>query len=216
MTPIDGVIFDFNFTLVHQGDPADWLERACRRLGRRPVADAGVIAYLDDVWAHAQAVDPLSRRDTSPAVHREVFELTMAGLPEVDADLSAALYDGLLDIWVAYDDAVPTLTVLRRAGVKVAVLSNIGVDIRPVLQRDGLADLLDAVVLSYQVGCVKPEPGIFAHTLQELGVAAERALMVGDSWRADAGAAALGIRSLILPRTSGPEHGLDAALRLVG
>lgn len=39
--------------------------------------------------------------------------------------------------------------------------------------------------------------------------------MVGDSWRDDAGAAALGIRTLLLPRTTGPVHGLDAVLRLV-
>jgi FMN phosphatase YigB (HAD superfamily) len=39
--------------------------------------------------------------------------------------------------------------------------------------------------------------------------------MVGDSWKDDAGAGALGIRTLILPRTRGRVHGLDAVLRLV-
>ncbi len=40
--------------------------------------------------------------------------------------------------------------------------------------------------------------------------------MVGDSWQDDAGAAAIGVRTLVLPRTDGPEHGLDLVLRLVG
>jgi hypothetical protein len=38
---------------------------------------------------------------------------------------------------------------------------------------------------------------------------------VGDAWRDDAGAAALGIRTLILPRTDDPSHGLELVLRLV-
>ena len=36
-----------------------------------------------------------------------------------------------------------------------------------------------------------------------------------DSARVDVGGAALGIRTLILPRTRGPVHGLEAAARLV-
>jgi len=39
--------------------------------------------------------------------------------------------------------------------------------------------------------------------------------MVGDSGRDDSGGTALGIRTLILPRTSGPVHGLGAVVSLV-
>jgi HAD superfamily hydrolase (TIGR01509 family) len=66
------------------------------------------------------------------------------------------------------------------------------------------------------VGAVKPEQEIFVHALKRLGLHAGEVLMVGDNWRADAGAAALGIRTLILPRTTGTTHGLGAVLRLVG
>jgi FMN phosphatase YigB (HAD superfamily) len=40
--------------------------------------------------------------------------------------------------------------------------------------------------------------------------------MVGDSPDDDTGAARLGVRTLILPRTRGPVHGLEVVLRLVG
>jgi HAD superfamily hydrolase (TIGR01509 family) len=86
----------------------------------------------------------------------------------------------------------------------------------PFLSQAGLVDKLDGVVLSYEVGTVKPQPEIFAHALEFLAMPAADALMVGDSWRDDAGAAAVGIRTLILPRTSGPNHGLEAVLRLIG
>ena len=88
------------------------------------------------------------------------------------------------------------------------------VDLRPILQRAGLA--VDAVVLSYEVGSVKPDRGIFEHALALLGATPDESLMVGDSWRDDAGAAALGIRTLLLPRTTGRTHGLAAVLRLLG
>jgi FMN phosphatase YigB (HAD superfamily) len=63
---------------------------------------------------------------------------------------------------------------------------------------------------------VKPQPEIFRAALDALEVAPEETLMVGDAWTDDGGAAALGIRTLILPRTRGRVHGLDAVLRLVG
>ena len=40
--------------------------------------------------------------------------------------------------------------------------------------------------------------------------------MVGDSVEDDGGAAHVGMRTLILPRTAGPTHGLEQVLRLVG
>lgn len=161
---------------------------------------------------HAREVDPGSDRDHSAEAHAAVFHEVMAG--HVAAELQNALYDVMLDMWWAYDDAAPLLSALRQRGVRTAVLSNVGVDIRPVMERHGLS--ADAVVLSCEVGAVKPQPEIFAAALAALGVEPQEALMVGDSWEDDAGAAALGIRTLILPRTRGRLHGLDAVLRLVG
>jgi HAD superfamily hydrolase (TIGR01549 family) len=122
----------------------------------------------------------------------------------------------MLETWVPYDDALPTLRELRRRGVKLAVISNAGVDVRRVLDRTGMTGLLDAVIISHEVGVVKPSPAIFERALVALGVAPAAALMVGDNPRDDGGAARLGVRTLILPRTEGREHGLEAVLRLVG
>ena len=122
----------------------------------------------------------------------------------------------MLEYWIPYSDAVPTLSGLRDRGVRTALVSNVGVDIRPVLDRTGLTGLLDSIVLSYEAGAVKPAEGIFQAALNALSVEPERALMVGDSWLDDAGAAALGIRTLLLPRTRGERHGLGLVLRLVG
>jgi HAD superfamily hydrolase (TIGR01509 family) len=223
-TAIKGVIFDFHATLVDGGDPVSWIDAAAQRLGRPlhgstapgTAEFAGLCEHLDRIWEHASSIDPDGDRDLSHARHRDVFSRTVAIRSDVDADLIDALYEVMPDQWLAFDDTVPVLQELKARGIKIAVLSNIGLDIRERLHRIGVADVIDDVVLSYEVGVVKPEPGIFAHALELLDLPASEVLMVGDSWRHDGGGAALGIRTLLLPRTSGPIHGLDAVLRLVG
>jgi len=221
---VEGVLFDFHSTLVDQGDPDVWLRAGWRAAGREgdPAASLGVeaaaqvVAFLDRIWEGARVIDPDSRRDVDPIVHRAVFDALIETVPLLDHELAEALYDTMLDMWWAYDDAAPTLKTLHDNGIRTALVSNIGVDVRPVLERTGLAGLLDAVVLSCDVGAVKPDPAIFAQALQRIGVRPDRALMVGDSWRDDGGAAQLGARVLLLPRTRGPVHGLEQVLLLVG
>lgn len=220
-TDVRAVLFDFHHTLVDGGDARGWLRAGWAAAGRpgdpaTGLGAAGASAaadFLDRIWDHARVIDPDSTRDESPAQHRAVFLRTVAGCPGVDPDLAEALYVAMPERWEAYADTVPVLTALRERGVRTAIVSNVGFDLRPVIARSGI--VVDAVVLSYEVGLVKPDAGIFAHALQELGATPQESLMVGDSWRDDAGAAALGIRTLLLPRTTGPVHGLDAVLRLV-
>jgi HAD superfamily hydrolase (TIGR01509 family) len=222
--PIKGVIFDFHGTLVDGGDPVSWIDAAAQRLGcplngsTAPGTEEfeGLRKHLDRIWEHAFTIDPNSERDLSHRRHRDVFTQTISLRPEVAPDLIDALYAVMPDQWLAFDDTVPVLRELRARGLRIVVLSNIGLDIRDRLNHIGVSDLIDGVVLSYEVGMVKPEPGIFTHALEILDLPASQALMVGDSWRDDVGGAALGIRTLILPRTAGPIHGLDAVLRLVG
>lgn len=211
MRPIRAVIFDFHATLVDQGDAAEWLDLAIDTLGAADEIDREAVSRrLDALWIHAREIDPDSERDLSAERHRETFIGVMSG--HVPDDLLVVLYDVMLELWVAYEEAAHVLSELRSRGIRTAILSNVGFDIRPLLTREGLEP--DVMVLSYEVGVVKPNPGIFAAAIEALGVPPEDVLMVGDSWMDDAAAAALGIRTLILPRTRGRHHGLDIVLRL--
>lgn len=222
--PIEGVLFDFHSTLVDQGDPRDWIRLAWKHAGRDgdPVDVLGaakverLASWVDRIWERARDVDPNSERDLDPIRHRKVFRALVDAQPEADPELGSALYETLLEPWTPYDEAGPVLRALKEQGVRTALISNVGVDVRRVLDRAGFAGLFDAVVLSYEVGAVKPDAEIFQRALDLIGVPASRALMVGDSWRDDAGAAELGIRTLVLPRTAGSTHGLDLVLRLTG
>lgn len=222
--PIKGVIFDFHATLVEGGDAGRWLDAALGYLvedGRaKPDLSAdqivGLREHLDQIWQHAHIIDPRSERDLSQDRHWEVFNRTVAMCPGIKPDLIAALYAVMPDQWLLFDDTLPVLRELKSRGIRTVVLSNIGLDIRPLLDRVGVSGLLDGVVLSFEVGLVKPDPAIYARALELLDVPGIHALMVGDSPRDDVGGVPLKIRTLILPRTEGRVHGLRTVLQMVG
>lgn len=215
--PIRGVIFDIHSTLVDQGDADTWLDAALAMSPHALAPDErrDLVAFLDRIWEGARISDPDSTRDLSFDAHARVFhELIDAG-PGVDRSLADALYSAMLDTWHVYDDAIPMLQALRSAGIRTCLLSNAGVPISTVLDREGMTGWYDDAVLSYEVGCVKPDERIFRIALDRLGLPAEEVLMVGDHARDDGGATHLGIRTLILPRTRGRVHGLAAVTALV-
>ncbi len=100
------------------------------------------------------------------------------------------------------DGAVALLERLRAGGLRIALVTNHTVDEQMgKLRRCGLTDLIDVLAISEAVGAAKPDPRIFAFTLEQLGCAADEVVMIGDSWSADiVGARAVGIRALWLNR----------------
>jgi FMN phosphatase YigB (HAD superfamily) len=94
------------------------------------------------------------------------------------------------------------LRALRRRH-RLAVVSNFDYTptARHVLEREGIVDLFDSVVISDEVGWRKPKPVIFERALQRLGITPGEALFVGD--RADidvAGARGVGMPSAWINR----------------
>lgn len=215
--PIRGVLFDLHSTLIDQGEATAWLDVALQR-APHALSDAdreSLLGWLDRIWEGARIRDPDSLRDLSPEDHYRVFHALLADGPGVDATLGDALHATLLDTWHAYADTVPTLAALHEAGVRIAVISNVGLDVTEVLEREGIAAFADAVVLSKDVGSVKPDVGIFDAALDALQCEPHEALMVGDSGKDDVGGTVLGMRTLILPRTRGDVHGLGAVIDFV-
>jgi putative hydrolase of the HAD superfamily len=111
----------------------------------------------------------------------------------------------------AYPDASPALAGLRELGLKLIVVSNWDVSLETVLERCGLAPLLDDVVSSAAAGARKPDPAIFEVALELAGCQPGEAVHVGDTPEEDVeGARAAGIRALLIDREG---HGDIASLR---
>jgi len=99
-----------------------------------------------------------------------------------------------------FDDAVPFLTGLRASGTAVALVSNCGDTTRALLDYLGVIPLADAVILSCEVGSMKPFPDIYLSALEDLGVAAADAVMIDDQPSFCAGAEAVGVRAIQIIR----------------
>lgn len=225
MRPARAVLLDFAGTLLVPEPREQWVAAV------RPDLDAAARADLAERLDRAgrpggpeperlpeALADEYARRDVSREAHRAVYEQLLAPVAG-SPSRTAALYDRSTSPpgWVAYPDALPVLRELRRRGVPVAVVSNVGFDLRAVFVAHGLDGLVTAYVLSYERGLVKPRPELFAAGCAALGVEPQDALMVGDNPVADAGGVALGVRTLLLPYSpAGRDHGLEAVLRLVG
>jgi putative hydrolase of the HAD superfamily len=100
-----------------------------------------------------------------------------------------------------YPEVPRVLARLRARGARLAVVSNWDVSLHDVLERTQLRPLVDAVVISAELGAAKPDPAIFRAALERLSAAADDAVHVGDSIEADVeGARAAGIEAVLVAR----------------
>jgi HAD superfamily hydrolase (TIGR01509 family) len=107
--------------------------------------------------------------------------------------------------------ALDTLQALRARGMKTAVASNAPFPpamMRRQVRSNGIAERVDAVVFSSEVGRRKPAPELYQAALDRLGVAPSEALYVGDRFVEDyEGPRRLGMQAVLckaLARTPVP------------
>jgi HAD superfamily hydrolase (TIGR01509 family) len=220
MGRVEAVLFDFSGTLFRLEEDASWFEgikvderevdgHVQAELMRRLTAPVGQHVEMTPEAYHAWV-----NRDLEPHLHREAYlhVLRESGLADHHAE---TLYGRVIDpsSWTPYPDTADVLTGLHHQGIKTAVVSNIAFDVRPAFEAIGVADYVDEVVLSFEVGAIKPDAAIFETALDRLGVEAARAVMVGDSDEADGGARAIGCGFALvdpLPTTQRPDGLRDA------
>lgn len=162
------------------GVPAARIQQAF--VQTRPARSIGTYA---DVEADLAVVLAAAGLDPSPEALAQLVQMEAAFLAE-----NARLFD----------DALPVLRRLRSRGIRTAVVSNCSHSTGPVVDRFGLEDEVDAVVLSFEVGVAKPDSAIYLAALERLGVGAADAVFVDDQDEYCAGAEAVGMRALLLRR----------------
>lgn len=102
----------------------------------------------------------------------------------------------------AYDAPGPTLATLKGAGHKLALVSNYAHTqvLTDALARLDLLPYFDALVVSADVGYLKPHPRIFEAALEALDVTPDEAVMVGNDLTCDVeGAKKAGLRAVWTP-----------------
>lgn len=119
------------------------------------------------------------------------------------------------EAWQGYVGEVPerNLRVLRQLhaeGYRLVLLSNTNPCMMEFVLSDrfdghghSLADYMDALYMSYEVGMMKPDPNFFHHVLMKERVIAEEILFVDDSPKNVSVASKMGIRTFC------PKNGAD-------
>src|SRR4029453_6216979 len=91
-------------------------------------------------------------------------------------DASPALIERLLAMEQAFgatgvelwEDSLPVVRELRARGVKTSLISNCSHATRGIVDRLGLEDEFDDVILSFEVGLRKPDAAIYRLALERL------------------------------------------------
>jgi putative hydrolase of the HAD superfamily len=184
---IEAVLFDWNHTLVDfvwEDDVLDAGHRAA--LGRDDPGFTRRFRELLLVDGHE---------------HRPYTELLRElGVAEPDAFIDAE-HEVWKPQWSVLASAPALLDSLRNRGIKTGVVANSWPDPGRVLRADavtfGLAERLDVMVFSQEVGLRKPDPEIFLCACRELGVEPIDTMFVGDNLVTDVqGAANLGMTTV--------------------
>ena len=190
LLPIRAVLFDFDDTLVDSRE-------ALRELGKhwygtlpsdsRPASED---KFIDET------VEAFSAQSSLLDYYVKILEIWPGCFENMEVALEA---HGL-----AAPNAVSvverTRTMLRDlkdAGVPVGVVTNGPTEMQWAKVRNtGVADIVDAVVVSEEFGVNKPDPAIFNHALSLIGASASETLFVGDNTEADiGGASGVGMRT---------------------
>ncbi len=203
---VEAVVFDWGGTLsvFVEAELVDAWRLAARHLAadREDELTERLVAIEADFWATTAS----HQRSATLA------DLLAAATAELDLDVAEALLEEAavrhLDAWtdhIRHDpEAAPTLAALRERGLRIGLLSNTHwprAFHERFLERDGLAELIDARLYTSEMPHQKPHSSAFAAALEALDVDdPTTAVFVGDRpWDDVVGAKRAGLRTVLRP-----------------
>ena len=207
------VLFDLDDTLLEYRQPPN----------ARALFDAGtarIYACLTSLGCALPAFEPFARRQR--AIARRIAWATWLTRSHPDgrrllrrlcsdyrlqrdegslAKLGWLWYEPAADAMVLGADVIPTLSALRDAEVKLALVVNtphLGAVIDQHLESVGLLEFFPVRVYSSEIEASKPSPRPFQTALEQLGASANEAIFVGDDATIDlAGAKRVGLQTVL-------------------
>jgi len=183
-TGIEVLLLDVGGVIVPPADP-DALTQIARLLGLSSV-EVGALLYEWEPW-YALSTGRLEEdaywRALGDRVGWDVTDLRRLVAP----------------VWEPnrVDEAVMGLARALHGRLRLAILSNATIRLEDHLRRLGVAPYFDPIINSARIGLRKPDPRIFAYTLDTLAVAPRAILFVDDKRRNTAVAEQLDIPSVL-------------------
>ena len=195
---VDAFVFDASDVLYYRPHKADAFEAFLNKLGDVPERAGGPgreeiserVAELEEL----AFIGEIGREEH----YHEILQLH--GIREttlIEEGLQALKTDSDS---VRFFPAVPeTLKELARTGFLLAVVSNTILPLHDKLrffEQGGFGDVWDSIVLSVDVGARKPDPAIYLHAADQLGLAPATCAFVGHEPHEIDGARAAGMRTV--------------------
>ena len=189
------ILFDLDDTLIRAyAQPEEAWTRLLHIFSTHlDVHDAGAveqvrIAIMDEArtfWSEA-TVAAKWRLDI-PGARRLSVRRGLARFGRPDDELADRIADAFTEMrrqeYRLYPDAHATVDALRAAGVKLALVTNgAAATQRDKIERFELGHRFDHIQIEGEFGKGKPEPAVYRHALESLGVPAGDAWMVGDNY----------------------------------
>ena len=196
------VLFDVDFTLCRPGPELS--PEGYRRLGERHGLTLDPARYGDAREAALASLKRHPELEHDDEIWIAFTEHIVRGMGG-DADGARECAEEMTAQWEhshnfeLFEDAIPVLGELRRAGLKLGLVSNTGRDLDAFVAHHRLD--VDAALGSRAHGWTKPHESIFRAVLERLDVEPGDAAMVGDSLEDDIeGARALGMQAILIDR----------------
>jgi len=182
LKPYEWILFDADETLF-RFDGFSGLQHMFARFGVQFTRE-DYIAYQTinkPLW-----VDYQNGNITATQIQHRRFDAWAKKLQSTPEELNLEYMASMAEICLPLDGAVNLLNTLKN-DVNLGIITNGFTSLQNIrLERTGLKNHFDLLVISEQLGVAKPHPAIFDHALALVGnPARENVLMVGDNPESD-------------------------------
>ena len=209
---VSTLVFDYGNTLIEFGR---------KQLNSNHEAIAETLELLFGACDKERLIDIRNRQILAPFINGyrenifseicgELISLLYEKVPDDNGidQLTRARYDAFISS-VSLPDGVLDLLESLKQRYRLALLSNYpcGQSIRDSLDNIGLTPMFEAVVVSGDVGYVKPHSRPFEVLLNKMGVPTSECVLIGDNWLADIqGAKQMGMQAVFTTQYESPEY----------
>ena len=225
---VEGIIFDFGFTLFYFDNPS--VERYYECFKKGLLKSIGILKEKQ-VWSEEISDELFVKKFAKRREHffrksiktktefptSLIFQSVLESLREDniinDIDhIDGNTYDKLAELyhsceedeWEPFEKTRETLETLTEKNIKIALISNHPnhQTIKKMLKRHDLRKFFDYIMTSAKYGKRKPDPDIFLHTLEKMGLKdhTDSIIMCGDEYADIIGAQRANIPSILLER----------------
>ncbi len=194
MSGIEVVFFDAGETLIRPYPSfPELFSEVCSRRGVSVDADSvrevqerlapHLVDLAEDTGVTQPSLDPEDSRVFWTFLYRRLLEELRVDEPELVQDLYATF--SASTSYKVFDDVLPALSELERAGYRLGLISNFEGWLQKVLVEQELGESFEVSVISGLEGVEKPDVRIYEIAIERAGVDPQRAIHIGDSMAMD-------------------------------